>query len=238
MLLLQQLFAVAAQEPVVRAGVRPGDFVQHSEQFFVPDGKPAVVMRRQFQIFNSLAFCSCWGRGGLSFAIAQGRIAIRRQAVPFDIYDAMPGHVLQGLAVAPDKTGACPGLAVRGRMAGIIDGYEPQHGAPVIAYEVPHAEIFGRRSKADQAKVPAPDKRGAIKKAGHGPAARGNGFDPSIAAKEWCHVHDEALGWYEGLGIRRAEDDEREEGRRKQRQDVRTCLNAMTAYFHPDTSRH
>ena len=75
MLLLQQLFAVAAQEPVVRAGVRPGDFVQHSEQFFVPDGKPAVVMRRQFQIFNSLAFCSCWGRGGLSFAIAQGRSA-------------------------------------------------------------------------------------------------------------------------------------------------------------------
>ena len=66
-LLLQQLFAVAAQEPVVRAGVRPGDFVQHSEQFFVPDGKPAVVMRRQFQIFNSLAFCSCWGRGGAFF---------------------------------------------------------------------------------------------------------------------------------------------------------------------------
>ena len=193
-------------------------------------------MRRQFQIFNSLAFCSCWGRGGLSFAIAQGRIAIRRQAVPFDIYDAMPGHVLQGLAVAPDKTGACPGLAVRGRMAGIIDGYEPQHGAPVIAYEVPHAEIFGRRSKADQAKVPAPDKRGAIKKTGHGPAARGNGLDPSIAAKEWCHVHDEAFRRVGGDGIYRIWIGKKQR-RYEQQKDARIMLMTMKEPLHTETSR-
>lgn len=203
---------------------------------FVPDGKPAVVMRRQFQMFNRLAFCRCWGREGLSFAIAQGRIAVRRQAVPFDIYDAMPGHILQGLAVAPDKTGACPGLAVRGRMAGIIDGYEPQHGAPVIAYEVPHAEIFGRRSKADQAKVPAPDKRGAIKKAGHGPAARGNGLDPSIAAKEWCHVHDEAFRRGGGDGIYRIWIGKKQR-RYEQQKDAKIMLMTMKEPLHTETSR-
>ena len=81
--LLQQFFAVAAQEPVVRAGDRAGDVVQHSESF-VPDAEPAVVVRRQFQIFSGLVFRAWWGRGRLSFAIAQGDLA-----VPLDVHDFM-----------------------------------------------------------------------------------------------------------------------------------------------------
>ena len=202
----------------------------------VPDGEPAVVIRRQFQIFSSFAFRSCGGRGGISFAIPQGGLAVRRQTVPFDICDAVFGHILQRFAVAPDEPGACPGLAVRSRVDGIIDGYEAQHGAPVIAEEIPHTKMSFRRGKADQTKVPAPDKGGAIKKAGHSPAVRCDGLDPSIAAKERNHIHDEAFRRGGGNGIYHIGTGKKQR-RYEQQKDAKIILMAMKEPLHTETSR-
>ena len=97
--------------------------------------------------------------------------------------------------------------------------------------------MFGGRGKADQAKVPAPDKRSAIKKAGHSPAARCNGLDPSIAAKERRHIHDEAFrrsGGVVGRGHIRIEKKQR---RYEQQKGAKITPMAMKDPLHAETSR-